>query len=369
VDGRAALTRVFFLYRDSPLRRAALAAAPGSADRYALFGADELATRGFHVHHSLEPGVAPSRGDGALDRALRRAVALGGGYGGDFATVLASRELANESDVILSTVDTVGIPAVLLAEMRLLRAPLVYVSIGLPHRLAQLRSERVRRSYARAFGRAAVVVAYGHVEAEELRRWLPGHDVRFVPFGVDTSAFVPEDVEPDVDVASVGADPERDWELLARVAESMEETSFAAVAAGERGRILQPSANLAVSRELPFAEASGRLARARVVALPVRDNAYSGATTTLLQAMALAKPVVVSRTAAIADGYGLENGVNVRFVPPGDATAFASAVSELLAEPDAAAALGRRARETVEGELGWERYVDRMEDVLRVASR
>jgi glycosyltransferase involved in cell wall biosynthesis len=85
--------------------------------------------------------------------------------------------------------------------------------------------------------------------------------------------------------------------------------------------------------------------------------------------MALAKPVVVSRTAAIADGYGLENGVNVRFVPPGDATAFASAVSELLAEPEAAAALGRRARETVERELGWERYVDRMEDVLRVASR
>ena len=74
-------------------------------------------------------------------------------------------------------------------------------------------------------------------------------------------------------------------------------------------------------------ESVGRGARtalpdARVVALPVRDNAYSGATTTLLQAMALAKPVVVSRTAAIADGYWLEDGTNVRLVPPGDDAAF-----------------------------------------------
>ena len=65
-----------------------------------------------------------------------------------------------------------------------------------------------------------------------------------------------------------------------------------------------------------------RLASARVVALPVRDNSYSGATTTLLQAMAMAKPVVVSRTAAIAAGYELEDGVNCRLVEPGDGAAF-----------------------------------------------
>ncbi len=59
------------------------------------------------------------------------------------------------------------------------------------------------------------------------------------------------------------------------------------------------------------------MSRARVVALPVRDNSYSGATTVLLQAMAMAKPVVVSRTAAIADGYDLEDGVNCRLVEPG----------------------------------------------------
>jgi glycosyltransferase involved in cell wall biosynthesis len=221
-------------------------------------------------------------------------------------------------------VDTVGIPAILLGGARVLRTPLVYVSIGLPHRLAQLRTGAARRVYERAFRRTAAIVAYGHAEAEELRAWLPGHDIRFVPFGVATAAFAPREVEPEVDVVSVGMDPERDYELLARVAATMPERSFSVVASADQVRRLG-GANVAVASELPFAETQERIARARVVALPVEDNLYSGATTTLLQAMAAAKPVVVSRTAAIADGYELEDGVNVGLVPPGDEAAFAAA--------------------------------------------
>jgi glycosyltransferase involved in cell wall biosynthesis len=367
VDGRGAVTRLFVLYRDSPLRRAALAADVGSAERYSLFGADELAARGFTVRHSLEPAFAVGAGPRRLDRALRAAVRLGGGYEGDFASVLASRRGANAADVVLSTVDTVGIPAVLLGRSGALRPPLVYVSIGLPHRLAQLRNRVARRAYERAFRRTAAIVAYGHAEAEELRAWLPGHDVRFVPFGVDPAAFASREVEPDIDVVSVGMDPERDYALLARVAATMPERSFSVVASADQARSVG-GANVAVASELPFAETQERIARARVVGLPVRDNLYSGATTTLLQAMAAGKPVVVSRTAAIAEGYGLEDGVNVRLVPPGDDAAFAAALRELLADEDAAAAFGRRARETVERELGWDRYVDRLADVLRGAA-
>jgi glycosyltransferase involved in cell wall biosynthesis len=243
----------------------------------------------------------------------------------------------------------------------------VYVSIGLPHRLARLRNGVARRTYERAFRRTTAIVAYGHAEAEELRAWLPGHDVRFVPFGVDAAAFAPREVEPQLDVVSIGMDPERDYGLLARVAATLPERSFSVVASADQARGLG-AANLAVASELQFAATQERIARARVVALPVRDNLYSGATTTLLQAMSAGKPVVVSRTAAIAEGYALEDGVNVRLVPPGDEAAFAAALQELLADGDAAAALGRRARETVERELGWERYVDRLADVLRDAA-
>jgi glycosyltransferase involved in cell wall biosynthesis len=84
----------------------------------------------------------------------------------------------------------------------------------------------------------------------------------------------------------------------------------------------------------------------------------------LLQAMALGKPVVVSRTDAIAVGYRLEDGVNCRLVEPGDEAAFERVLLETLADPRA---LGARARETVEREFSWQRYTDTLSDILSAA--
>ena len=104
-------------------------------------------------------------------------------------------------------------------------------------------------------------------------------------------------------------------------------------------------------------------AAARVVGLPVRDNSYSGGTTLLLQAMAMAKPVVVSRTAAVADGYGLEDGVNCRLVPPGEAATFERALDEETGA-GAGSSIGTRARETVERGFSWERYTNALWELL-----
>ena len=107
-----------------------------------------------------------------------------------------------------------------------------------------------------------------------------------------------------------------------------------------------------------------RLAAPALVALPVRENSYSGATTVLLQAMAMGKPVIVSRTAAIATGYELEDGVNCRLVEPGDEQAFERAILETLTGADAARALGSRARQTVERSFSWERFTGALWEVL-----
>ena len=81
---------VFYLFRDAPLRRAALELEPGSAARYSLYGMDQLADRGFAVRHNLERSE-PSRAAGLAGGALKRGLEAAGGYGGDFGTVLASR--------------------------------------------------------------------------------------------------------------------------------------------------------------------------------------------------------------------------------------------------------------------------------------
>ena len=352
--------KVFFAYRDAPERRAALAAARDAPERYRLFGLDEFQARGAQVRHNLERNRSPlwarlaSRG---LNAVLYRA----GGYGGDFASILGSLRAVNEADVVLATVDTVGIPLLLLKRARLVRPPVIYIAIGLPERLVQLRGERMRRLFRHAFNGSRTIVSYAESEAEQLRDWLgpDGAPVVFVPFGVDAAAFRPLGGDTDTDLVSVGADPRRDFVLLLGVAQRHPELSVRIVASAEHARGLgQLPDNVAVETDIPLADVRARLAAARVVALPVRDNSYSGATTTLLQAMALGKPVVVSRTDAIATGYSLEDGVNCRLVEPGDGEAFERAVLEMLTGADAAAAIGIRAREAVERSLTWERYTN-----------
>ena len=147
----------------------------------------------------------------------------------------------------------------------------------------------------------------------------------------------------------------------------MPETSFLVVTTADRARSLagRPS-NVAVETDLPFDEMRRRLERARVVALPVRENSYSGATTVLLQAMALAKPVVVTRTAAIATGYGLEDGNNVRLVPPGDAAS--SGGGSRSARRRARAGARHPGPGDVESGFSWDRYAERLDSFVRAAA-
>ncbi len=362
--------RVFYAFRDAPERRAALAAPPGSPERYRLFGLDEIEGRGAEIRHNLERARPPVWARVA-SRAIRAILQRTGGYGGDFASILGSLRAINASDVVFSTVDTVGIPLILLKRARLVRPPVVYTAIGLPERLVQLRGERMRRRYTEALQACSSIVSYAASEVDLLREWLAPDPppVVFVPFGVDTEAFGPQPREPDADVVSIGADPRRDFGLLVRIAERHPELRLRIVASADHARTLDAlPANVVLETDIPLHAVRDRLARARVVALPVRDNSYSGATTTLLQAMAMAKPVVVSRTDAIATGYSLEDGVNCRLVDPGDADALERAILELLAGADAAAAIGTRAREEVERSYSWERYTDALWQLISSSS-
>ena len=359
------------MFREALDRRAALQE-PKTLDRYRLFGLDEIRERGAEVRHNLERGgpspVAARLAGGGLNAALRAA----GGYGGDFASVLAALRSANDADVVFATNDTVGIPLVLLKRAGLLRPPLVYAAIGLPERLVQLRGRRVKRLYVNAFRRATTLLAYAESEAEWLRGWLAADapPVEFVRFGVDEQAFVPsEEHRAEVDVASAGADPHRDYGLLMEIAERHPELSFRIVATRDHARAVSPlPPNVAVETDLKLEQVRDRLAAARVVALPVKRNSYSGATTVLLQAMALGKPVVVSRTDAIVRGYGLEDGANCRLVEPGNRGEFERVLLETLTGAAASVSLGFRARELVERELSWERYTSALWEILTAAA-
>ena len=353
------MTSVFYLFRDSPQRRAALALEPRAPARYALYGMDELAERGWAVRHNLE-SAAPGRTQRSPARRLKRGVEAAGGYGGDFATVLASlREVESCRRRPLDRrhrrdpADAPGARARRSDAVRLRRDRAAGASRAAPAQVAS------NGSIAGALGAGSAVVAYSEHEAESLgagfatvARTCPSHSSRSAStltlsarsMRHSTSTSSPS--EPTRTGTSSSCSP-----LPARCRKRASSSSRTP----EHARSLDARPpNVSVETDLPFEQMRDRLARARVVALPVRDNSYSGATTVLLQAMALEKPVVVTRTAAIATGYGLVDGENVRLVAPGDAARPSRrAVADILGDEGArrgsANTLGGcRARATLE---------------------
>jgi glycosyltransferase involved in cell wall biosynthesis len=99
-------------------------------------------------------------------------------------------------------------------------------------------------------------------------------------------------------------------------------------------------------------------ARAAVVAVPLVPTDFQAGVTTILEAMAMGRPVVVTATEGQRDI--VEDGVTGVMVPPGDADALRDAVASLLANPRERRRLGDNAREAVVLRFGLNAYTDEL---------
>jgi glycosyltransferase involved in cell wall biosynthesis len=81
--------------------------------------------------------------------------------------------------------------------------------------------------------------------------------------------------------------------------------------------------------------------------------------------MLTALPIVTTPVGAILEA--VKDGETALVVPPKDSTALAAALRKLMNDPELAATLGMRARETAVGQFSREIMLDRMERVFHDA--
>jgi glycosyltransferase involved in cell wall biosynthesis len=87
-------------------------------------------------------------------------------------------------------------------------------------------------------------------------------------------------------------------------------------------------------------------ARSRFVVVPLQASDTDNGVSVILEAMAMGKAVICSRTRGQVDV--IEDGVTGLFVPVGDSEALRAAIVELWGNPERAAAMGRAARAAAE---------------------
>ena len=101
--------------------------------------------------------------------------------------------------------------------------------------------------------------------------------------------------------------------------------------------------------------------------VPLYETDFQAGVTTILEAMAMGKAVIASKTRGQREV--IEDGSTGIYVPPGDGAALRRAIEDLLAAPEKAAAIGARARQAVESRMSLDIWADRIASVIGNVAR
>jgi glycosyltransferase involved in cell wall biosynthesis len=278
------------------------------------------------------------------------------GVGLSMRHALAAARVLDAYDAVLSDGEHVGAPLALL--MRLLRISTPHVMIG--HHLTTATKRTLFRAL-RPHAEISRILVHSGRQLEMARRCLGIADDRLalLPYSVDSAFWSPRDVVEEPLVVAAGRE-HRDYATLSAACRALPVQVRIAMGSlhSPGARVRCPSGwpdNVAVE----FADhptLRDLYARATVVAVPLVESDFQAGVTTLLEAMAMGKAVVVTATSGQRDI--VVDGETALTVPPGDAPAMRAALARLLASPHERRRLGAAAREAVERSFTVEGYAD-----------
>ena len=165
----------------------------------------------------------------------------------------------------------------------------------------------------------------------------------FVPFHTSNAMLDYSSEEPDDYIIAAGRSF-RDYDTLVS---AITDTGIKTVIVGGAGSKQKHDRypNLTVLENIPQHDLAKLLARASVVVLPLENREISIGQTVLLQAMAMGKPVVATRTAGTED-Y-IQQGSTGLLVEPGQPQQLREAIQTLMSDENLRKRLGSTAREVI----------------------
>jgi glycosyltransferase involved in cell wall biosynthesis len=273
---------------------------------------------------------------------------------------------AGHYDVIFSNGENVSIPLAGLLKV-LPRRP-AHVLIG--HRLSARKKRLLLRMLHPQMDAFFVYAATQQSYARDVLG-IPIAKLHLIPFHADTRFYHPlPDAQVERRISSAGLEW-RDYPTLIEAVRGLDiEVRLAAASPWSK------KANETENRELPpnvkarrydYRELRDLYASSLFVVVPLYENDFQAGVTTLLEAMAMGKAVIVTRTTGQRDV--IQDGVNGIYVPPSDPAALRRAISDLLASPERAGQIGANARRTIESAMSLDLWADRIANVVRQVVR
>jgi glycosyltransferase involved in cell wall biosynthesis len=269
---------------------------------------------------------------------------------------------ARRYDVIFSNGENVSIP--LAAFLKILPRRPKHVLIG--HRLSAAKKKFLLRALHRQMDAIFLYATTQKTYAEHVLH-IPPEKIHLIAFHADCHFYHPmSEARLERRISSAGLEL-RDYPTLIEAVRGLDvDVRLAAASPWSKRK------NETTSRELPpnvqargygYRELRDLYASSMFVVVPLYDTDFQAGVTTILEAMAMGKAVIVSKTRGQRDV--IEDGVDGIYVPPGDVSALRRAITDLLAAPERAAEIGARARRTIESCMSLDLWADRITAVVR----
>ncbi|WP_029662960.1 glycosyltransferase family 4 protein [Cellulomonas sp. KRMCY2] len=176
-----------------------------------------------------------------------------------------------------------------------------------------------------------------------------GPDVSYFTFGVDDVFFRPRPYPERPLVMSVGVDRDRDPGTLFAALETVHRNRPDVEILVQTRSDVEPPPGVTRVPTMSHVELRDLYERAGAVVIATRPNLHISGLTASLESMAMARPVVLTRTPG-AEDY-IDDGRTGLFASVGDPGSVAGRILDLLAAPDEARGMGESARAVVEARL------------------
>jgi glycosyltransferase involved in cell wall biosynthesis len=299
-------------------------------------------------------------------------------------------------DVIVTDGEHIGLPLALL--LKLSRSKVGHVTIG--HRITASK-KRPFFTWLKVHSHIDVIALHSRQQYELAIRELgiPAERLALIPYQVDADFWRSAAAAEERLVCSAGLEF-RDYPTLVRAVEGLDvEVVIGAASHWSKRR------NTAAEQALPanvhvsafdYAALRDVYARSSIVVVPLDDIDFQAGVTTILEAMAMSKAVIVThslgQTDVIEDRRFATRGSSPRvrppsmvrnlaehagipveptgfYVPPDDPAALRRAIEHLLAHPDDRQRLGAAGRQTVERLLTVDHFAERIHQLVEAVAR
>jgi len=299
--------KIFFLYK-TPRTKIYKEWLKGLSPDTILYGANHFEKLGFKVFFS-DFSYSPLNIFHWIFYPIQYVAAKRTGIGFKLDQALVHLLSFRKNSLIVSTMDTVGLPLLLLKKLKILKSTLIYISVGLADKIENNPRKWPFHWYKELLKHADIIICYSKPEERLLKQL--NKNVYFLPVGIDFKFFQrktkfkgPKSDKPVI--IAFGRDQDRDYNTFITAIKGKNVKGII-VASRENLKGIAIPSNVKVYHDLPAAELKKKILLSDIVVIPIKKVKKAAGQLSLLDALACEKPVIISKIYSITESFGLKD--------------------------------------------------------------